>query len=180
MAPDLKFGPEWAVLELLCVGLDAPDRRARFEELVTSGELHWGELLEQAIRNKMEAMLAYHLLPAHLVGAVPDRLFKHLCGVYDANLYRRKPWYETVHRVVAALEAKDIPVAGRKQVTFEGSLYAGNGSRRLGDIDLLILPRDMEAVAEILGDLGFQAAYYDWTTEELVPIPRRDMMIYRL
>ncbi len=180
MVPDLTFGPEWATLELLCIGIDAPDRRARFEELVTSGELHWGELLEQAIRNKMEAMLAYHLLPEHLVGAVPDRIFKHLCGVYDANLYRRKPWYETVHRIVTAFEAKDIPVAGRKQVSFEGSLYGGDGSRRLGDMDLLILPRDMQTATEVLGDLGFEAANYNWTSEELVPIPRRDMMIYRL
>lgn len=180
MAPDLTFGPEWALLELLCIGLDDPDRRARFEELVTSGELNWGELLEQAIRNKMEANLAYHLLPEHLAEAVPDRIFKHLCSVYDVNLYRRKPWYETVHRVVTAFEAKGIPVAGRKQVTFEGSLYEGNGSRRLGDIDLLILPKDMPAATEVLTELGFVPAHYNFTHETLVPIPRRDMMIYKL
>lgn len=180
MVPDLEFGPEWATLELLCIGLDDEARRARFEELINSGELNWGELLEQAIRNKMETMLAYHLLPEHLVEAVPARIFRHLCSVYDVNLYRRKFWYETVHRVCTAFEAADVAVAGRKQVSFEGSLYEGNGSRRLGDIDLLILPQDMKKATEVLTNLGFEPANYDWTHEKLIPIPRRDMMIYRL
>ncbi|MEO1365782.1 MAG: nucleotidyltransferase family protein, partial [Acidobacteriota bacterium] len=71
-------------------------------------------------------------------------------------------------------------VAGRKQVSFEGTLYRGNGSRRLGDIDLLIRPGDAAAATEALNELGFEAVQYDWVTDEIVPIPRREMMIYRL
>jgi len=180
MTPDLSLGPEWTLLELLTIGLDEPKHQVLFEGLVTSGELNWGELLEQAIRHKMEAMLAWHLVYGPFGEAVPRRILGHLQTIYDANLYRRKFWYETVHQVITALEAKGIPVSGRKQVSFEGTLYGGNGSRRLGDIDLLILPRDMQATTEVLTELGFQVISYDWVADQLVPIPRREMMIYRL
>lgn len=180
MKPDTDLGPEWALLELLTIGLDAPGNQGHFEELVTSGTLHWGELLDQAIRHKMEVMLAFHLGFGPLAETLPVRILRHLRSVYDVNFYRRTSWYETLHSVVTALEAKGIPVSGRKQVSFEGTLYGGNGSRRLGDIDLLILPRDMQATTDVLKGLGFQAIQYDWCTDQLVPVPRREMMIYRL
>jgi hypothetical protein len=180
MKNDSPFGPEWTLLELLTLGLGEPERRARFEQIVTSGELHWGELLEQAIRHKVEVLLAYHLSFGEIAEALPVRILRHLRGVYDVNLHRRKGWYETLHGVITAFEAQGISVAGRKQVSFEGTLYEGNGSRRLGDIDLLILPRDMKAATAALEELGFAAIQYDWCTDELVPVPRREMMIYRL
>ena len=180
MTPDLEFGPEWALLELLCLGLDTPDRQTRFEDLITSGDLHWGELLEQAVRHKMEVLLARHLGFGPIGEAVPIRILRHLRGVYDANVYRRKFWYEALHKVVTGLEERGIPVAGRKQASFEATLYNGDGRRRLGDIDLLILPKDMQATTEVLEGLGFQAIQYDWATDALVPVPRREMMIYRL
>ncbi|MEO1367903.1 MAG: nucleotidyltransferase family protein, partial [Acidobacteriota bacterium] len=111
MEADLTFGPEWAVLELLCIGLDEPDRRSRFDALITSGELHWGELLEQAIRHKMEVTLAHELGFSPLRDQVPSRIYRHLCGVYDVNFDRRRSWYAAVHGIVTAFEAKGIPVA---------------------------------------------------------------------
>lgn len=180
MTPNLDLGHEWALLELLAIGLDAPGHREMFEELVTSGELNWGEVLEQALRHKMEVLLAWHLTSKELRDALPLRILRHLETTYDVNVYRRKFWYETLHRVVTAFEAQNIPVAGRKQASFEGTLYGGNGSRRLGDIDLLIRPQDMKGATEVLTELGFGACHHDWNTDELVPATRREMMIYRL
>lgn len=180
MTRDLKFGPEWAFLELLCVGLDQPGNQEQFDELLTSGTLNWGEVLEQTIRHKMETMVAYHLAFSSHRSHVPVRILRHLRTVYDVNLYRRERWYATVANIVRALEAKGIPVSGRKQVCFEGTLYKGNGSRRLGDIDLMILPEHMKATTQVMNELGFEAAQYDWMTDKIIPIPRREMMIYRM
>lgn len=178
--PDLAFGPEWALLELLCLGLTTPDEQQAFSELVKSGSLNWGELLEQSLRHKMLPLLAFHTLAVDPKQSVPRRVQDHFRSVLDLNRHKRTLWYREANRIIKFLSEQNIRVVGRKDVAFESTLYGGNGSRRFGDIDLLIMPHDRDAVLKALSQLGYQPGLFDWETKELVPIPRKHMMIFRM
>ncbi len=178
--PDLAFGPEWAVLELLCLGLITEEEQNAFHELVKSGALNWGELLEQALRHKMLPLLAFHTLMAEPGTAVPRRVQDHFRSVMDLNRHKRTIWYPEADRIIRFLAERNVQVLGRKDVAFESRLYGGNSSRRFGDIDLLIAPQDREAVLEALPELGYQPGLFDWNTQQLAPIPRQHLMIFRL
>lgn len=178
--PDLAFGPEWALLELLCLGLTIPDEQQAFEELMKSGSLDWGVLLEQALRHKMLPLLAFHTLSVELKQFVPKRIQEHFRSVLDLNRHKRGLWYREADRIIKFLNKQNVRVVGRKDAAFESTLYGGNGSRRFGDIDLLIAPQDRNVVLEALPQLGYQPGLYDWQTQSLVPIPRQHMMIFRL
>lgn len=178
--PDLTFGPEWALLELLCLGLTTADEQQAFDELLKSGSLDWGILLEQSIRHKMLPLLALHTLAAEAKQSIPKRIQEHFRAVLDLNRHKRTLWYREVDRIIRFLNEQSIRVVGRKDVAFESMLYGGNGSRRFGDIDLLIAPQDRNAVLEALPQLGYQPGLFDWESQSLTPIPRQHMMIFRL
>lgn len=178
--PDLKFGPEWALMELLCLGLITEEEQQAFAELIKSGDLDWGILLEQALRHKMLPLLAFHTLEVEPGNAVPRRVQDHFRSVLDINRHKRTLWYREADRIISSLGKQGIQVLGRKDVAFESTLYSGNGSRRFGDIDLLIAPEDREATLKGLADLGYQTGLFDWKTQQLVPISRKNMMIFRM
>lgn len=178
--PDLAFGPEWALLELLCLGLITEEERNAFMELVKSGSLDWGILLEQSLRHKMLPLLAYHTIMAEPEQTVPRRVQDHFRTVIDLNRHKRTLWYPEADKIIRFLGQRGIQVLGRKDVAFESRLYSGNSSRRFGDIDLLIAPQDREGVLAALPDLGYQPGLFDWKTQQLAPIPRQHLMIFRL
>ncbi len=178
--PDLEFGPEWALLELLCLGLTTPDEQRAFEELLQSDDLYWGELLEQALLHKMMPLLSFHVMSSACVESVPRRMQDHLRSVLDLNRHKRSIWYAEADRVIKALGERNVQVLGRKDLAFESTLYGGNGSRRLGDLDLLIAPQDRETVIDALPQLGYQMGLYDWNTNATIPLPRKQLMILRL
>ena len=178
--PDLTLGPEWALMELLCLGLITPDEQQAFAELIQSNSLDWGILLEQAIRHKMLPLLAFHTVTAVPKQAVPRRIHGHLRSVLDLNRHKRTIWYPEADKIIKFLGQQNIQVIGRKDVAFESTLYSGNGSRRFGDIDMLITPQDRDAVLVSLPKLGYQPGLFDWQTQQIAPIPRKSMMIFRM
>lgn len=178
--PDLAFGPEWALMELLCLGLVTDEEQQAFNELINSGSLDWGLLLEQALRHKMLPLLACHTLLVESGQAVPRRVQDHFRSVVDLNRHKRAIWYPEANRIIQFFGKLNIRVLGRKDVAFESRLYGGNGSRRFGDIDLLIAPQDREAVWEALPELGYQPGLFDWKTQQIVAVPRKQLMIVRL
>jgi len=177
--PDPALGAEWAVLELLCLGLGTPARRDDFERLIC-GHLDWGELLEQALRHRMLPMLAHAVVENGLGKSVPLRVAEHLRNVLALNRYRREVWFHEAARVTAAFSGAALPVAARKGAAYEPTLYGGNGSRWLGDLDLLIRPEDADRVGDVLERLGYEKGLYDDDRDVVIPFERAELMKYRL
>jgi len=71
---DLALGPEWALLELLVIGLEDPDAETLFVKLIQSDELDWGETLHQALRHGMLAQLAFILTSDKYQKTIPTEI----------------------------------------------------------------------------------------------------------
>lgn len=175
---DVALGAEWAFLELLSRGPGGTEDRDELQRLVRDG-LDWGELLDQAIRHRMLTMVAHAVVTERLTD-VPLRLAEHLRNVLAVNRYRRGAWYGEVGRVTGALETSGLRVAARKAAAYEPTVYAGDGRRWLGDIDLLVRPEDREQTAAVLASLGYEVGLYDDDAGVVVPFPREELIKYRL
>jgi len=180
------FGPEWALLERLCVGPeegDTDDRSMEDEiaEIAMSGHLDWGILLEQALRHQMLAMLAYHGLRARRPGfEIPGRVENHLIMSLEANRWRLQVFREEAARITLALDRAGVPFVATKGMTFESTLYRGRGVRTLKDMDLMIREADREATAEALRELGYTPGVFSWASRSIEPHPRKEHMNYVL
>ncbi|MCP5096082.1 MAG: nucleotidyltransferase family protein [Chloroflexi bacterium] len=178
--PDLTFGSEWALMELLCLGLKTHDEQQAFTELIKSDTLDWGVLLEQALRHKMLPLLAFHTLATEPEQTVPRRVQDHFRSALNLNRHKRTIVYQEVNKIIKFFGEQGVQVLGRKDIAFESTLYNGNGTRRFGDIDLLIAPQDRETVLAALPQLGYQIGLFEWQTQKIVPVSRKTMMIFRM
>jgi len=172
-------GPEWELLELLCTTADPATVADGFRRLMDCG-IRWGELLDHALRHRMLTLVAYPGIESGAVAQMPIRVAEHLHSVLALNRYRRQAWYTELGRVTDAFQAEGIDTVARKGGAYEATLYGGNGSRWLGDLDLLIRPEDGERAAGVLTGLGYACGLYDFQDRRIVPFSRPELIRYRL
>lgn len=179
--PDLAFGPEWAILELLCLGLSTPTQQEMFEELIKSDGLHWGELLEQALRQRMLPMLALQTTTSDtLKENIPRFVKEHLETVLDLNRHKIAVFRGEAARIVRALNEQGNRFVGTKGIIIESTLYEGNGSRCMNDLDFMMNPDYREIGIKLISELGYQIGWFDWQTGSVQQHNRKEMITYQL
>ena len=177
--PDLTLGPEWAALELLCIGR-AEDEPALLARLLSAPELHWGELLEQALRHQMLPLLALHALELSERDELqlPGRLAQHLQEVLETNRWRLSVFRREAARIAGTLRALGVPFVATKGITFESTIYQAKGVRMLKDMDFMIPPGARDTVTDALAELSYRPGEFDRVSGTIVPHPRKLEMIY--
>jgi hypothetical protein len=177
--PAVDAEPEWRLLERLCLGIETSDGRQEWDELIHAG-LRWGLVIEGALRHRVLTLLADAVIRTGVSRDLPLRVAEHLRSALALNRYRRVIWYQELDRVFAALRPAGIPAAVRKGGAYESTVYCGDGRRWIGDIDLLVRPRDQQEVSAVLAGLGYQQGLYDEDSDSVIPFQRPDLIKYRL
>lgn len=178
--PDLALGPEWAILELLCLGLKDEKVKNYFIEVLKSGDINWGELLEQAIYHRVWPNLAYHLTLEEFQLYVPRDIRWHLRQMLDVNKHKTTLCRAEVVRIGRKLQAAQVPYVNTKGIALEATLYEGKNIRYFNDIDFMIQPEHRDKVMELLEELGYAMGYFDWHQQRVLPHERRSLMAYKL
>jgi hypothetical protein len=83
-------------------------------------------------------------------------------------------------RIARTLNNKTIQFVGTKGITQESTLYGGNGSRYMLDVDFMIMPKDREVVTEVMGELGYEFATYDLRTDSVNAPTRKEIILHQL
>jgi hypothetical protein len=172
--PDRALGPEWTILELLARGIVDDPERQMVRDLLLAETLHWGELLEQALRHKMLPLLAHQIVSAGLRFDVPTAIYQHLESALVWNRWQIEVFRRETVRVAQALASRGIPFVVTKGMAFESTLYGGLGTRHMNDIDFMIARRDRETVMSVMQELGFRP-FFEWAKD-----PRREEISSRL
>lgn len=144
--------PELAALEqlvLLC--LDAAGAP------LPADESAWDELLPLAACHGVAPLLWVNLQQRELPSAVRARLW----AVYALNCSRNRTLQAEWDNVRAGLERRHLPVWPLKGVPLSEFLYQDAGAREVADLDILIQPRDLDAVDAALRGLGFARPVQD-------------------
>ncbi len=170
---------EWNLLELLCLGIDE-DKEERLFELLEADNIHFGELIEQAIRHHLLPLLA-HTLERHCSSVqVPGRLRRFLRSHLDLNRHRNRVLTRESLQVLKTLQTSGIKVACTKGVVLQFTMYDDPAARAMFDVDMMILPQDRNRVTNIMADLGYVVGHYDWSTGSIIDLPRQTEIMYRL
>jgi hypothetical protein len=176
---NLDFSLESELLELLALGIDTYNEEILIE-LIKSGSLHWGELLEQSIRHKILPLLAFSATNDKCADAVPFFVLQHLQTVLDLNRHKINILRREAVKLIKAFNEQNIRFVCTKGITLESTLYQGNGSRYLLDIDFMISPEFRHFVISAINKLGYQIGEFDWQTKTVRSNSRETMTIYNL
>ncbi|WP_144054227.1 nucleotidyltransferase family protein [Pleurocapsa sp. PCC 7319] len=178
--PNLAFGKEWALLELVTLGLNSASEQEMFAELISDQDLDWQELLKQATRHKITCLLAFYIITNNLSEVITLDLKQQLETILFFNRHKIKIYRSKAAEIIRALTKNKIKFVGTKGISLESTLYQGNGNRTLSDIDFMILPNDRKVVSEILADLGYQMGTFEPKTGTIKPHSREMMINYKL
>jgi hypothetical protein len=177
---DLSLGTEWHLLEWLCFGYAQPEQQKEMMRVLLTNKLHWGELLEQALRHKVLPLLATYLTCGEFDDLMPSKVLRHLRTALDVNTYRIAVFRGEAIRIAQALQKQSIQFVATKGIIFESLLYGGNNGRYLRDLDLMTPPEDRDRVTAVMSQLGYQPGTFDWHTKQIIPHSRKETVIYNL
>lgn len=178
--PDLALGKEWALLELLTLGLSSAVEREMFTDLIKSPDLNWQELLAQARRHKVTALLAVSITSDIYFDSIPENIRQQLEYIILFNRHKIEVYRREAAKIIRSFNNNKIQFVGTKGIAFESTLYQGNGSRTMSDIDFMILPQDRDLVTQILASLGYKMGTYDRVADKIRPHERKILIKYRL
>ena len=178
--PDLALGQEWALLELLTLGLYSANERELFAELIQAENLDWQELLAQATRHKIITFLAFHTTGDHYYEVIPSDVKQQLEIVLFFNRHKINIYRREAARISRAFTSNNIQFVGTKGISFESTIYQGNGSRAMSDIDFMIAPQYRKLASKILSELGYGMGAFDSKTKKISPHSRETLIGYRL
>lgn len=177
---DIDLGPEWAALELIAPARPAEQDDQRLVKLMRHEHFHWGELLEQALRHKLLPMLAHRLSAASFRTVVPWHIRSHLGSALLVNRQRIAVYRAAATEICTALDKATLTYVATKGITFESTLYQGNCSRYMNDLDFMVLPEDRGRVVGIMEGLGYQAGSQEPESAAITPHSRKELIVYRL
>ena len=132
-------GPEWIVLEKLARGSSSADDRVELDELLRLDSLSWGELFEQSLRHQLLPALAHSVVTSDVRFDVPFLIAWHLESELELNRFRIDVFRREAARVSRALTAAGIGFVATKGICFESTLYEGQGTRHIKDVDFMIV-----------------------------------------
>jgi hypothetical protein len=171
---------EWRILELAALGLSDDNERAEFESLADRHDLHWGEVLDQAIRHKLLHLLGYHITEETHCTSVPPMLSEHMRETLRVSRQRVSLFRQAAADIAATLHDRGARVACTKGIVLESTLYGGRGARPLGDMDFMVSADDGRTVTAVMSEMGFLNGYLDRATGTIESFTRQDLIGYHL
>jgi hypothetical protein len=123
-----------------------------------SGAQPLGMLLEHAITARLTCLLADWLDRGGHAARLARPVQQFLRDQLRLNVHRWGLHHREAARVIAALQAEDIPAAAINGIACASLLYDGRGTRQSSDVDILI-PASVEGTAtQVLAGLGYTPA----------------------
>lgn len=168
----------WELLDLVATG-EACDARAT--EIAASAELSSGALLMAAAHHKLLPALVEFIEGCDAQAAFTARSLSPLRQLHRANRHKAAYLTEVAVDLDRNLRATGIPFAWTKGVVLQHTLYGNDGTRVLNDMDMMVPVVYCGEVSRALEELGYAAAHtFDRTTGGLVPLSRRERLIYKV
>ncbi|MCF6290400.1 MAG: nucleotidyltransferase family protein [Desulfobacterales bacterium] len=135
------------------------ETRAGLEKAMRQGRIDWEGLLFLANLHLCTPLWYVCLKSDKLLYRLPTELQAYLENIYLLNLGRNEAGKQELSRLLADFADHSIPAVLLKgAATFCDHLYGDPGARMMGDIDILVNPRDTRAVCAILRGRGYGKA----------------------
>jgi hypothetical protein len=170
----------WHALVLACKDPRSEDELRELVGVLRDPGFHLGEMIEQAMRHRLSYRVAAVFARVRREAMLPPSLVALLREGLHYNENRMRAFREAAARLAGKLEERGIGFAFTKGLALESSVYRGEGTRHMNDVDLMIAPGSREAVREVLLEAGYSAGIYDWDTRRVEPLRRRTAVMYEM
>lgn len=173
-------GPEWRALVLASKDPRGEAETQELARLLREPGFRTGEFVEEAMRQRLLYRVSAILDETECGGALPSIVCGHLREGRRYNQGRMLALREAARQVGQLLQERGIDFAFTKGIVLESSVYRGEGTRRMNDVDLMISPASREATRQALLDAGYSTGTYDRKAGRLRPLPRETQLTYLL
>lgn len=145
---------EYEFLRVVLAKAVGSERAAIDENLLEDG-FRWKRFLELVSFHRV-GPLVYAALKTSSAEGVPGRITEELGAVAQETKIRSRFLAGELSHVQAMLDKKGIPSLALKGPALSKLAFGGAGKRLSEDSDILIPPKEMEAVEEALKDRGYE------------------------
>jgi hypothetical protein len=127
------------------------------EEAIIPKRVSWEALLYQANINYCTPLWYVRLRQKNLLPLLPPELREYLRLLHQANAERNLAFRQALRELLIELQEREIPsILLKGAATFCDDLYGDDGARMLGDLDILVGPKHLAVVREVLKNLGYR------------------------
>lgn len=136
---------------------DAPQTLPTPVSLTTAG---WDDFPAEAGHQDVTPLLHYRLQSRpELKAVIPERILECIRNTSLKNIAYISLLYHELQQILTACEQEEIPVILLKGAYLAKQVYPEPGLRPMGDLDLMVHPKDLEKACAITGKLGYTTAY---------------------
>lgn len=171
-----KYGPEWALLEV--VAKKDSNFIAEATDIIDNYEIHWGELMEQAMSHKMFPMVCSCFMEDMLFEKLPPFINQYFTLNYQINVHKTQRIKVQTLRIVDAMRKEGIDIVCTKGIVLDVQLYEGKGYRFLSDVDFMAMPENKKEIDSIIQSLGFKVGTVDWRNNTIKKLDRSQYLMY--
>lgn len=144
--------PEWELLLAACSAKNNPEKPEDLQRWVKE-PVAWDRLLALAENHGVMPLL--HQALTGMGDAIPPKARQQLEQSFQTNIHKALFLSRELIRITDALATAGIEVLPYKGLTLAEAVYRDVALRQAGDMDVLIRPRDVARVVEIVGGLGY-------------------------
>jgi hypothetical protein len=180
------LSPEASLLLALArLRLTATEQERIREFLATNAaDLDWGLFIDQASRHGVLPLAGRNLIKYRLVHSREGRTLAPYrwiyAFVYEGNRRRNVAVSDEYDKVIRGLNTAGLTYVIRKGPILTEGIYRDLGSRRMGDLDVLMNPDSLPAFAAMAGDLGYEQGHLSGNAERVVPFDRETQLVWRV
>jgi hypothetical protein len=170
----------WHALVLACKDPRSDDELQEFVGVLRDPGFHLGEMIEQAMRHRLSYRVSAIFNRVRRDAGLPPSLVALMREGLHYNQNRLRAFRQAAAELAAALEERGIAFAFTKGLALESTVYRGEGTRHMNDVDLMIAPESREAVRDVLLGAGYATGDYNWDARRLEPLRRTTEVMYQM
>ncbi|KST67758.1 nucleotidyltransferase domain-containing protein [Mastigocoleus testarum] len=166
-------------IELLLYALypEVEDRTLEEIKVLAQKPIDWKFFLKTAYRHGV-APLLYSRINNNCPEYIPEPVLRELRSIFHANAQNNLFITGELIKILSLLQKQNITVFPYKGPVLANSIYGNVGMRRFCDLDIMVQPKDIFAVKELLISLGYQPKRKMNRAQELAYLRSRNQHTY--
>ena len=140
----------------------------------------WNTLFKYAISNRVLPMVWKNICDYGKVSRFPKYNYDIAKGAYLYNIEKNKLYLQHLQSIKNELSKNEIKCQELKGAYLLDTIYKDYGLRSLGDIDLLIYPKDKDKIENPLNKIGFYLGKYNSNCKKILKPTRSETIKWKL
>jgi len=162
-------------IQLIAEILSFENSNEYLRKKLKSGNIDWDTFVMVSSRQLVLTTCYCRLEQRELLNLIPDDLVLYLKDITTINRNRNLKLIDEIKEISQAFQTAKIDyVLLKGSALLIGNYYKDCGERMVGDVDILVSPRDISKAYQLIKDLGYQQSIgFNYENKEFRHLPRQ-------